>query len=183
MKHKESNFSTVVLPRNSFGFTTSARGDKEPFKNCITLFSSAGVSYVSRENVTKNKDLIDKYKVSVGTLNPDRGGVNNASDGKMSVTTKVRILKPKEVPTETYIVLGTYTTELEANNCATFFKTKFARYLISLTLSSMHIVRDNFIFVPVLSWEEEWTDEKLYSKYNLSQKEIEVIENCIRAME
>lgn len=181
---KESVFlSENVLPRNSFGFTTSDRGEDLPFEGCVSLYSSEGLSYVSKNDVTKNADLLDTYKVSVGTLNPDRGGVNNASDGKSSVTTKVRILNPNEVVTETYIIIGTFSTEKEALNYASYIKTMFVRYLIFLTLSSMHIVRDNFRFVPNQDFSQRWTDADLYAKYELNEDEIAYIERLIRPMD
>jgi len=180
---KETMFSTKVLTRNSFGFTTSARGKANPFENSIKLVSSNGFSYVSMDSVTKNKSLIDFYKVSVGTLNPDRGGVNNAQDGKINVTTKIKILNPNEVVTETYIIVDYYKNKLEAENCASYIRTKLARFLISLTLSSMHIVRDNFQFVPIQDFSESWTDEKLYKKYGLTEEEITFIDSMIRPME
>ena len=184
VKSKCSHFiSEYVLSRNSFGFTTSSRGMEKPFKNAVKLFSSKGVYYVGRNEVTKNKDLVDKYKVSVGTLNPDRGGVNNASDGLSWVTTKVRILGPNEVVTETYVIVNTFDTEDEANYFANYLRTRFARYLIFLTLSSMHIVKDNFQFVPVVDFNKNWTDEELYEYFSLNDTEIQSIESQIRVME
>ena len=181
--HNEKMLSEKVLPRNSFGFTTSIRGEKKEFKDCVTLISSGGISYVNKDSVIKNKELIDHYKISIGTLNPDRGGVNNAKDGKMNVTTKVKLLNPNEVVTETYIIIDYYKEREQAENCAKYISSKFARFLISLTLSSMHIVRDNFKFVPIQDFSEPWTDEKLYKKYGLTNDEIAFIESTIRPMD
>ena len=61
--------------------------------------------------------------------------------------------------------------------------TKFVRYLISITLSSMHIVKNNFQFVPMQDFSESWTDEKLYKKYELNEDEILYIEKKIRPMD
>ena len=180
---EELKLSSVVLPRNSFGFTTSSRGKNKPFKDCICLYSSAGKSYVNRGDVLKHRDIVELYKISVGTLNPDRGGVNNASDGKMNVTTKVRIIGPSEVVTETYIIVNYLKSKRESENCAQYMKSMFARFLISLTLSSMHIVRENFQFVPIQDFTESWTDEKLYKKYGITDEEIKYIESLIRPME
>ena len=181
---KETRFlSDWVLTRNSFGFTSSSRGEEKPFPGCIKLLSSEGESYVKESEVTKNKDLVPHFKISVGTLNPDRGGVNNASDGKSNVTTRVRILKPHEVVTETYIILGTFADEDEANNFADYIRTRFSRYLVFLTLSSMHIVRDNFRFVPILDFKKSWTETELYSRYGLTDAEVSYIESLIRPME
>ena len=38
-------------------------------------------------------------------------------------------------------------------------------------------------FVQVQDFNEEWTDEKLYKKYGLTEKEIAFIESMIRPME
>ena len=184
VKEKSSTYlSDYVLPRNSFGFTTSYRGKKEEFPDCMTLISSSGKSFIAPTEITKNKELSRKYKIAIGTLNPDRGGVNNASDGKSSVTTKIRMLSPNEVPTETYIVLDTFDDESSAENFASYISTRFARYLILLTISSMHIVRDNFIFVPMQDFSKPWTDKELYAKYKLTNEEIAYIESTIRPME
>ena len=40
-----------------------------------------------------------------------------------------------------------------------------------------------FIFVPKQNFDEEWTDEKLYKKYGLTQEEIDFIETMIKPME
>ena len=41
--------------------------------------------------------LVSKYKLMCGYLNPDRAGVNNASDGKSNVTTKKRNSDAKNI--------------------------------------------------------------------------------------
>ena len=179
---EELDLSNMVYSISPFGLSTSTRGESEKFHGCVTLISSKGKSYLDKGQIT-NKELIDQYKVGIGQLNPDRGGVNNASDGKMNVTTKVVIYDKGEVTTATYLILGAFEDRCLADNYATYIRTKFVRFLISLTLSSMHITKNNFIFVPVQDFSKPWTDEELYIKYGLTQKEIEFIESMIRPME
>ena len=50
------------------------------------------------------------------------------------------------------------------------------------TYSSVHIKRDNFIFVPKLDFTERWSDERLYRFFELSEEEIELIERTMRPM-
>ena len=181
LKAKENKFlNDVVLTRNSFGFTSNARGTEKSFEGAVRLYSSDGASFVNVSDVTKNVELLPRYKVCVGTLNPDRGGVNNASDGKMSVTTKIRIIEPYDVVTETYIVVGTFVTRAEAKNFASYLQTKVVRYLVALTLSSMHIVRENFQFVPCKEYDEQWTDERAYEEFGITDDERLLIESQIR---
>lgn len=182
-KLSDSFLDKYVLPRNSFGFTTSSRGKKEYFPASYKLISSEGITYIDKDEITKNIELADNYKVIVGTLNPDRGGVNNAKDGMMNVTTKIKILNRDEIPTETYIVVNNFNDKRQAINFTSYLATKFSRYLIALTISSMHIVKNNFQFVPLQDFSKPWTDAELYAKYNLSQEEIESIESMIRPME
>lgn len=178
----KETLTELVLPISPYGLSTSVRGDKNKKKGSVTLYSSAGISYIDK-TIISNKELIDKYKVAIGQLNPDRAGVNNASDGKMNVTTKVMIQRPNEVTTATYLVLGSFKTEKEALNYASYIKCKFSRFLIQLTLSSMHITRSNFQFVPLQDFTRPWTDEELYAKYGLTDEEIQFIESMIRPME
>lgn len=180
-KH-ERLLSEIVYPISPFGLPTSFRGTDKPFKDCLTLISSEGRSFI-RESDVSDLSLAKKYKVSIGQLNPDRAGVNNASDGKMSVTTKVQLYAPNEVTTATYLILGAFGNENEARNYVSYIKCRLTRFLIAQTLSSMHITRNNFIFVPSLDFSMEWTDEKLYKKYNLTGEEIAFIESMIKPME
>ena len=183
LESSKDYMDSVVYSRNPFGFVSSDRGNKTEFQGAVKLHSSDGVGYVTRQAILKNADLLDDYKVIIGKVNPDRGGVNNASDGKMNVITKVRILEPNEVMTETYLLLATFKDKTQAENCATYYRTKFTRLLISLTLSSMNITKDNFQFVPIQDFSKPWTDEELYAKYGLNEKEITFIESMIRPME
>lgn len=179
----ETCMDNTVYSRNTFGFVSSDRGLTKGFTGAVKLYSSAGIGYVNIEDVTKNKKIINDYKVSIGKLNPDRAGVNNASDGMMNVITKIRVLNPNEIVTESYLILFSNIEKSIVDNCAKYFSTKFVRYLISQTLSSMNISRDSFQFVPLQDFSETWTDEKLYKKYNLTQEEIDFIESMIRPMD
>lgn len=174
--------NTIVEPVSPFGLRSYTRGTEQPFNNCLTLVSSAGKSFIKRSDVKKGIEKIDKYKVCVGYLNPDRAGVNNAADGKSSVTTKIAIYSPGEVITETYIILGVFDTMQEAKNCASYIQTKLVRFLVLLTLSSMHITKLNFQFVPLVDFSKGWTDEELFHKYSLTDNEIDYINSLIRPL-
>lgn len=149
ISYNEEMMSTCVLPVNPFRLRSYERGEPKPFENAVKVISSKGEGFIERSRINSNVNLIDTYKVCIGYLNPDKAGVNNASDGMVDVTTKVRILEKNTVVTETYIILYTHETLKKVINCAEYIKTKFVRYLIHLTLSSIHITRKNFSFVPI----------------------------------
>ena len=71
--------------------------------------------------------------------------------------------------------------------------TKFFRFLLLQALSSIHITKDKFCFVPVQDFTDnsdiDWSqpipeiDKQLYAKYGLDDSEIEFIESMIKPME
>lgn len=179
----EPMMSDAVYTRNPFGFVSSVRGASAKFDNAVTLISSAGIGYVARHNVVKNREAVGKFKVMIGKINPDRGGVNNTSDGKMNVNTKIRVVEPDVVFTETYLMLGAFDTREQANHCASYFACKLPRALIALTLSSMNIATQNFRFVPVQDFSKPWTDNELYAKYGFTEPERSFVESMIKPMD
>lgn len=183
MSAKEKMMSDVVLRVSPFGLRSYERGKPKAFKDSVKLISSAGEGYIEKSSVAKNQELVDNFKVCIGYLNPDRAGVNNAADGMVNVTTKVRILEKNTVVTETYIIPYTSPDYDKVSNCANYIRTKFVRFVIQLTLSSMHIAQKNFSFVPIQDFTEPWTDEKLYKKYSLTENEIAFIESMVRPMD
>jgi len=176
-------FDQIVLPRNPFGFISSVRGEKKEFKNSIKLISSGGIGFVDKASIKKNNYLLDYYKVYIGKVNPDRGGVNNSKDGKSNVITKIKIAEPNEVISETYLLIGSFKDKQNANNCKSYFKTKLIRYLILLTLSSMNITKTNFQYVPQINFNEKWDDEKVYKHFKINPSEKKHIESLIKEME
>jgi len=182
MNTKPSVCSDMVLKVSPFGLRSYVRGEEKDSDNSVIVVSSGGIGYLPREAVTKNIDVIDKYKVVIGYLNPDRAGVNNSSQGN-NVTTKVFVYEPRVVITESYIVIGVFNSKSEANNYASYIKCKLTRMLIYLTLSSIHITQGNFRFVPLQDFTRPWTDADLYAKYHLTDEEIQFIESMIKPMD
>lgn len=183
LNRSEHFLTDRVQPIDAFGFPSAARGEKEPFIGCISLIHSQGTGYIKRSDVKKNAELIDKYKATISILVPCNGEVGiDPSKGYKAITTP-RIEIPGEVNTFSYLVLGAFDTEAEIKNYKQYLMCKFTRFMLRLTYSSMHIARANFVFVSDQDFTEEWTDEKLYKKYELTEDEIAFIESTIRVME
>ena len=84
--------------------------------------------------------------------------------------------------TETYLVIGPFKSEKETKNAMTYISTKFFRFLVSLKKISQHATQKVYEFVPMQDFSKSWTDDELYAKYKLTDKEIEIIENMIKPM-
>ena len=80
------------------------------------------------------------------------------------------------------MVCGLYDTEIESKNLQKYLKSKFVRFLISLKKPTQQMSKLVFSFVPKLDMNIEWTDKKLYDRYELTHEEIEFIERMIKEM-
>lgn len=172
-----------VLQLAPFGLRTFVRGEMLPFENSIRVLSSEGYGWVSRNDISRNIDKIDKYKVIIGRLVPSNGEVGiDPSKGYKAITCP-QIVNSNEVVTETYLVCATLDTEIEAINCAEYLKLKLPRFLLRLTYSSMNVNRANFVFVPNQDFKKVYSDSDLYEKYNLTEAERKYVETLIRPMD
>ncbi len=180
VKSRESIFfDTQVSSRKLFGLATNI----QPFnEGDIRLVYNGGQGFYWRKDITTGADLIDKWKVITSKVSYDHAGQPD-KEGKRRVLSRLEILPPNAICTETYIILGAYTNKMEADNLITYMKCRFTRFLIAQLSFSQDITKDRFAFVPMQNLGEEWTDDKLYTKYGLTNDEIAFIESMIRPME
>jgi site-specific DNA-methyltransferase (adenine-specific) len=89
------------------------------------------------------------------------------------------IAEPGTACTESYIVAGVFDTEGEALNYASYLRTRFARFLVSLRKSTQDAPKNVYAFIPDLLLTKEWTDAKLYKRYGLTTQEISFIESQV----
>ena len=66
---------------------------------------------------------------------------------------------------------------------ASYYRTRFLRFLVSLRKITQHTKADTYLWVPQQTWDRVWTDEELYAKYRFSADEVTYIESMIRPME
>ena len=125
--------------------------------------------------------MASRYKVIITYAMS--GGNKPGSDGKYQILSSLMTLGRNEVCTETYLVVSAFDNQDKADGLISYLKTKFVRFLLLQALSSIHITKSSFQFVPKQDFNEQWTDEKLYAKYGLTEEEIAFIESMIRPME
>jgi len=89
------------------------------------------------------------------------------------------IAGPGTACTETYLVAGHFDKEPEADNYATYLRTRFVRFLVSLRKSTQDAPKHVYAFIPDLPLSQEWTDAKLYKRYGLTRNEIAFIESQV----
>lgn len=174
------SFQKYVSTIDPFGFPTKFHGAPErKGDNVVKLYGSRAVSWIRESQVSKNQDLVPLWKVLVP----------RASDGNEVYPLPIWDLKgpflasPGEVCSWTYLVAFSSESESEAESVRLYMRTKFFRFLVSLRKPTQDNKAENFAFVPQQNFESEWTDERLYEKYGLTESEAEHIEKIIRDLE
>jgi len=177
--HNEPNMSSLVSSRKPFGLSTNVRPTET---GDLTLVWNGGEGAYERSKINTGIKLIDKWKTITSKVSYDHAGQPD-KEGKRRVLSKVDILPPSYICTETYLVVGSFRSKKEAKNMANYLATKFVRFLVSQLSFSQDITKDRFSFVPVLDMTFHWTDEELYKRYGLNEEEVDFIEKTIKPME
>ena len=94
--------------------------------------------------------------------------------------------------TQTFISIGKFETEQEANNALKYVKTKFARTMLGVLKVTQDNKKDTWKYVPLQDFTQnsdiDWSrsiaeiDRQLYAKYHLTDEEITFIETKVREM-
>ena len=177
-KFKEESFSKLVSSRKPFGFSTDFKGYKDkPFPNSIKIYANKKTGYVAMDKISQNQSWIKDYKVFI-TMAYGAG-----EEYPHQILNKPFIGDKNTCSTETYLVIGPFATKKKAENVLSYIQTKFFRMLVLLNKPTQHATSKVYRFVPLIDFNEPWTDEKLYKKYGLTNDEIAFINSMIRPMD
>lgn len=178
----KKTMNMTVLSYSYFAVRSYERGsEKKQKSDDVVLLSSQGKGYYSRAKIEDRQKILNKYKVIITYAMS--GGNKPTSQGDFQVISSLQVLAPNEVCTETYLVLDTFDNKKQAENLCSYASTKTFRFLLLQALTSIHITKDSFLFIPVQDYSHSWDDEMLYDKYGLREEEKAFIESMIRSME
>jgi site-specific DNA-methyltransferase (adenine-specific) len=182
--------SDVVYSRKPFGLDNNYRGKTQPYPDCISLYGSYGISYISISEVKQNVDAVTRWKVIASKASAQGGRADK--DGMRKVIPKVEVLPPNYACTESYLLIYDFDNEDAANRAASYIRSKLFRFLLSLSVITQNISKESFRFVPQqdftansdIDWSQSVADidRQLYEKYHLIDKEIAFIESMIKPM-
>lgn len=197
-KLRDSKFvslTTITKGRDAFGITGKNANNissVSAFENAYELrCAHEEIRYVSKDKITKNIDIADKWKIFISKGN---GGAGTLGDGKpVAILGKPYIGKAQSVCTDSLIPIGAFDTKKEAINLQKYIKTKFLRYMVGILKVSQNVYQNVYQFVPLQDFTDDsdidWSksvaeiDQQLYKKYNLDDSEISFIESMIKPME
>jgi len=182
LKFGETPITEILTADTPFGIATNFEEfhDKKKAGDVALHYVRSGkryIGYVPRSIITKNADLISKWKVLVPKAGSDGG--QKIPD---VVLGKPWLSSPPSVATQTFLAFCAASKEA-AQSIESYYRTKFFRHLVSLRKLTQDALRPMYSWVPVQAWDREWTDKALYKKYGLTKEEIDYIETVIRPMD
>jgi site-specific DNA-methyltransferase (adenine-specific) len=174
---KEETIDKKISSRNPFNFRTNFTDFKtKEFKDSVKIYANKKVGYVAKNKITVNKDWINKYKVLLSSAYGAGSGYPH------QITNKPFIAEKNSCCTETYTVMDVFDDLNKAKNFESYMKTRFFRFLVSLKKNTQHNSKTTFTFVPDLDMSQEWTDEKLYKRYGITEEEQNFIKSIVKEM-
>ncbi len=198
VKFKNAKYVDSIISNDTpFGISSNPKSSK---KNPMKIYEDCNshhntklyhieklvrkVGYVDRTYITKNSKYIDKWKVFV----PGAGGSGNDP----YVLGKPIVAPSNSVCSQSFL-FAAFDDDIQANNFKSYLLTKFFRALVSAIKISQSAPNRVYKFVPIQDFTNssdiDWSksipaiDKQLYSKYGLTQDEIDFVENRIKPME
>lgn len=168
----EETFETLVSTKKPFGFTTNYKDAKKvAFPGAIKLYANRRIEYVERNQVSRNSDLVDEYKIII----PKAVG---SGDPRTDVI-KPLLCEPGACCTETYLLVSPFSSKEECENVMDYIGTRFFHFLVTLQKNTQDCMKKVYSFVPLQDFSIKWTDEMLFEKYELTEDEINYIKASV----
>ena len=144
--------------------------------------------WISSKYVEEN-DNLKKWKVFVPSAN---GASGTIGEQPARIISKPVLGEPYEGITQTFISIGAFESEFEAQAALKYVKSKFTRTLLGILKITQHNSGPKWKYVPLQDFTQEsdidWSksipeiDQQLYKKYGLDEKEIQFIESHVKEM-
>ena len=178
----DKRFRNNIFDKVALFSTTRATSTDIPVHGIVK--NKRIIRYIAREYVDMTHENIGKWKVLVPAA--------NGSGALGEVLSTPLIGTPLIGYTQSFIGIGSFSTENEACAAIKYVKTKFARCMLGLLKITQHNDREAWRCVPLQDFTSssdiDWSqsvkdiDQQLYRKYGLSDDEIEFIETHVKEM-
>ena len=135
---------------------------KENYIKCYVSQQKGLIKYIDRNEIKKQ---IDNYKIITARANGKCGCFGNTFIGQ-----------PNEIHSKSYISFNV-NSEIEAQSLLSYLKCKLPNFMLSLRKISQDISESTCKWIPLVPLDREWTNEKIYKYFKLTNDEIKLIED------
>ena len=182
--HKYDLKSNVLESLGEIVFFEEAPSDRNEYVRIFGIGKSGRIyRWIKRKYIVPPENF-DKYKVFVPKA--------NGSGALGEVLSTPVIGQPVIGHTQSFISIGSFDTESEANALMKYIKSKFCRVLLGILKITQDNPKSKWTYVPLQDFTDNsdinWNtsianiDKQLYKKYGLSQEEIDFIETHVKEM-
>lgn len=169
--------SDAVSSRKPFGLPTNYTPKKSGIP--CWFIQKIGLKYAATEDVGDPNGFLEKWKLLVPPA-PIAGQTDFSKPVKFYYDGNIRIAKPGECCTESYIVVKAFESEEEALSFKSYLFTKTVRFLLLQTVVSQHVTKKNFCFIPDFNkYSGVYTDKVLCEKWGITEEGWKYIESRI----
>lgn len=151
----------------TFYFERAEKLTKDSKDAVPCLSRNKTINYANINDIGKNKDKINLWKVSVPAV---AGGSKGARRSTVPLN-QIFLVPAGTITTETYNIIDTFKIKVEAENLITYLKTDFARYFVGLRKITQHLPADRWAWVPYVDTSKKWTDKELFKFFKLTKEE------------
>lgn len=184
----KSSIRTAAFTELPFIFHESVPEDEITYAQVYGLAGKKrAYRFIQREYIAGDKSF-DRWKVAV----PAANGTGSTTDFFGITLTNPVVLGPGVGVTQTFITVGRFGSESEANACLRYLKSKFARAMLGVLKVTQHNPRNTWKHVPLqdftsnsdINWSKSVAeiDQQLYKKYGLDTDEIDFVESKVQPM-
>lgn len=177
--------STNIFERLPQIFFDEKPNDGEEYIQILGRANNERVYKYVRKDYINTVSNLDKYKIFL----PKANGIGVLGE----VLSAPILCGPGVGSTKTFLSIGAFGEIGEAEAALKYVKTKFARALLGVLKTTQDITPEKWKCVPLQDFSEssdiDWDtsianiDRQLYSKYRLSEEEINFIESKVKEME
>ena len=180
LAHKEAPINTVLTRDTPFGFASNFDGlhSKRRVDDVEVFFirkMKRGSGFIPRESISKNPQLVDRWKVLVPEAYKGGDGLPHQIVGKS------QIAGPPSACTQSYLAFYVDSRDA-AVSLQSYYTTRLFRFLVAQRKITQHGLHSTYAWVPMQTWDRTWTDDALYEKYGLTSEEQAYVESQVRTM-
>ncbi|MBV9292828.1 MAG: hypothetical protein JO222_10305, partial [Frankiales bacterium] len=180
--------NTNAFEQFSFIYYVDKPNDGNDYVQLLGVIKNKRAARWLRSDYIAGPDSFQKFKVSV----PAANGSGSTTDFFGVALNNPTVVGPGVGVTQTFITIGSFGTEAEAQACLKYLKSKFARTMLGVLKVTQHNPRSTWKFVPAQDFTScsdiDWSkpiphiDQQLYAKYGLGTDEVDFIETRVKAM-
>lgn len=177
-KEKGTRLSEKVSTRKPFGIPSNYVPKKSGVPCHFT--QRLGLQFAAKNDVSDTNGYLNKWKLII-PFAPIAGQTDFSKPVQFYYEGNIKIAKPGECCSESWLVAGAFNTKTEAESFKSYLLTKVVRFLLLQSVMSQNITRQYFNFIPDLGkYVGEYSDEILKKRWGINKEEWDFINTRIR---